>query len=206
MGVKRKSLQEKILAKVVRRGRGTVFFGEEFLDMGRADAVRQALSRLARAGTIRRITTALYHYPEFNDKLGGELPPSADTVAQAIARRTDSRIVASGALAANLLGLSTQVPAKRVYLTNGPSRDVSIGSNILSFRHASPRRMAANGKISAIVFEAFRYLKKENVTNNVVTRLRRILPPAAKAELHRDLPHAAVWMRPLIERITGDEI
>ena len=78
-----KTTEEKIMAKVIRRGRGTVFFGTEFLSVGHPDAVRQALSRLARAGTIRRIGTALYHYPAINDKLGGELPPSADAVARA---------------------------------------------------------------------------------------------------------------------------
>lgn len=163
--------------------------------------MRQALSRLARAGTIRRIGTSLYHYPVINAKLGGELPPSADAVAQTIARRTDSRIVAAGALAANLLGLSTQVPAKRVYLTDGPSRSIAGGSYSLSFRHVSPRRMAARGVISAMVFEALRYLKQEHVTEEVITRLRRSLPLIAKAQLRRDLPHAVIWMRPLLERI-----
>lgn len=178
-----------------------MFFGTEFLNVGHPAAVRQALSRLTRAGTIRRIGTALYHYPEVNNKLGGELPPPADAVARAIARRTDSRIVATGALAANLLGLSTQVPAKRVYLTNGPSRNITVGSYSLSFRHVSPRRMSVKGESSAMVFEALRYLKQENMTEEAVTRLRRALPPEAKAQLRRDLQHATIWMRPFVERI-----
>ena len=118
------------MASVVRRGRGSVFFGEDFRTMARPEAVRQALSRLARAGTIRRIGTGLYHYPAINEKLGGELPPATDTVAQAIARRTGSRVVATGAQAANLLGLSTQVPAKPIYLTNGSSRSVAVAASL----------------------------------------------------------------------------
>src|SRR5437667_259151 len=106
------SLEDRIIASVTRRGRGCVFFGEDFHSFGSPEAVRQALSRLARAGTIKRIGMALYHFPAINARLGGELPPSMDTVARAIARRTGSRIVATGAQAANLLGLSTQVPAK----------------------------------------------------------------------------------------------
>ena len=196
-----RSLEDRILANVLRRGRGAVFFGMEFLALGQPDAVRQALSRLARAGTIRRIGVGLYHYPAFNEKLGVEVSPSADSVAQAIARRTDSRIVATGALAANLLGLSTQVPAKPIYLTNGSSRKVAAGNYSIVFRHVSPRRMAARNNISALVFEALRYLKRENVTDEVVTRLRRTLPAEAKAELRRDLRHASIWMRPLAERI-----
>ena len=200
-----KTIEKKIMEKVVRRGRGTVFFGTEFLDAGHPDAVRQALSRLARTGTIRRIGTAFYHYPAINNKLGGELPPSADAVAQAVARRTGSRIVATGALAANLLGLSTQVPAKRAYLTNGPSRSITVGSYSLNFRHVSPRRMAVSGEISAMVFEALRYLKRDNSNEEVVKRLRQILPSDAKAQLCQDLRHATLWMRPVIERIINKD-
>ena len=199
------SLESAILANVIRRGRGSVFFGVEFLALGRPDAVRQALSRLAREGTIRRIGMGLYHYPVFNEKLGGEISPSADSVAQAIARRTDSRIVATGALAANLLGLSTQVPAKPIYLTNGSSRNVVVGNYSIAFRHVSPRRMAVRNNISALVFEALRYLKRENVTAQVVERLRRSLPAEAKAELRRDLQHASLWMRPLAEKIVSEK-
>ena len=197
--------EQKVLAAIRRRGRGAVFSGIELVALGQAAAVRQALSRLTRRGALRRIGTALYHYPEVNPRLGGELPPSADAVAQAIARRTDSRIVASGALAANLLGLSTQVPAKRLYLTDGPSRSIAVGPYTLTFRHVSPRRMAAKGKISAVVFEALRYVRREHATETASERLRRTLPAEAKAELRRDLSHASVWMRPLVQRILAAE-
>lgn len=197
------SLENRIMASVVRRGRGSVFFGEDFRTMARPEAVRQALSRLARAGTIRRIGTGLYHYPAINEKLGGELPPATDTVAQAIARRTGSRVVATGAQAANLLGLSTQVPAKPIYLTNGSSRSVAVGNQSIAFRHVGPRRMGVRNDISVMVFEALRYIGRTNVTDQVAARLRSSLPHAAKAELRRDLPHASIWMRAIVERITG---
>ena len=196
------SLEDRIMANVTRRGRGCVFFGEDFHSFGSPEAVRQALSRLTRAGAVRRIGTGLYHIPAINEKLGGALPPSMDTVARAIARRTGSRIVATGAQAANLLGLSTQVPAKPIYLTNGTSRSVVIGNYSISFRHVGPRRMGVKNDISVLVFEALRYIGRANVTDQVVSRLRSSLPADAKAELRRDLPRASIWMRPLVERIT----
>lgn len=196
------SLEDKIIASVTRRGRGCVFFGEDFLPFGSPEAVRQALSRLARAGTIRRIGTGIYHYPVINEKLGGKLSPSMDAVAHAIARRTGSRIVATGAQAANLLRLSTQVPAKPIYLTNGSSRSVAIGNYSIAFRHVSPRRMAVRSDISALICEALRYLGRANITEQIIARLRRTLPTEAKAELHRDLSRAAIWMRPIMRRIT----
>ncbi|PIP83206.1 MAG: hypothetical protein CO113_03380 [Elusimicrobia bacterium CG_4_9_14_3_um_filter_62_55] len=196
------SLEDRIMASVTRRGRGCVFFGEDFLSLGSPAAVRQALSRLARAETIRRVGMGLYHYPVINEKLGGELPPSMDTVARAIARRTGTRIVATGAQAANLLGLSTQVPAKPIYLTDGSSRSVAIGNYSIVFRHAGPRRMGVKNDISVLVFEALRYIGRANVTDQVAARLRRTLPAEAKAKLRRDLHRASIWMRPIVKRIT----
>ncbi|MBI3552716.1 MAG: hypothetical protein HY077_09360 [Elusimicrobia bacterium] len=196
------SIEDRIIASVTRRGRGCVFFGEDFLSFGSPEAVRQALSRLARAGTIRRIGMGLYHFPAINEKLGGELSPSMDTVARAIARRSGSRIVATGAQAANLLGLSTQVPAKPIYLTNGSSRSVAVGNYSIAFRHVGPRRMGVKNDISVLVFEALRYIGRANVTDQVATRLRRSLPAEAKAELRRDLSRASIWMRQIVQRIT----
>lgn len=196
------SLEDRIMANVTRRGRGCVFFGEDFHSLGSPEAVRQALSRLAREGVVRRIGTGLYHFPAINEKLGGALPPSMDTVARAIARRTGSRIVATGAQAANLLGLSTQVPAKPIYLTNGSSRSVAVGNYSISFRHVGPRRMGVKNDISVLVFEALRYIGRVNVTDQVVSRLRHSLPDDAKAELRRDLHRGSIWMRPIVQRIT----
>jgi len=196
------SIENRIMAGVMRRGRGCVFFGEDFLPLGSPEAVRQALSRLARAGTIHRIGMGLYYFPTINEKLGGELPPSMDTVARAIARRTGSRIVATGAQAANLLGLSTQVPAKPIYLTNGSSRSVAIGNYSIAFRHVSARRMAIKKDISTLVCEALRHFGRANITEQVIARLRRALPAKAKAELRHDLPRTLIWMRPIIKRIT----
>lgn len=197
-------VDKQILVLIRSHGRGYVFTSSDFFAVGSWSAVRQALSRLTRRGVIRRIGVSLYHYPRINKTLGGEIPPAADVVALAVARKTDSRIVASGALAANVLGLSTQVPAKMVYLTNGPTRTITVDPHTLSFRHVSPRRMAANGKLSGIVFEALRYLKETSITRDVIAELKRNLTVDAKTELRRDLPHATGWMTPYIKQIIGE--
>lgn len=90
-------------------------------------SIDMALGSLAREGTIRRIRRGLYDMPKLNPALGGKLSPDIDEAAQAIARRQRWKIVPEGAWAANLLGLSTQVPAKIIYLTDGPSKEVEIG-------------------------------------------------------------------------------
>ncbi len=127
-----------------------------------------------------------------------------DAVARAVARKTDSRVVSSGALAANALGLSTQVPAQLIYLTDGPPRKIRIGAQTLHFRYAAPRTMAVSGRTSAIVFQALRYLGQEGVTDSVVRKLSRTLSGKDKKTLGRDITHAVGWMRPILRRIVED--
>src|SRR5262245_61576495 len=144
-------IQTKILDIIRRRGRGKVFTSKDFLDLGTREAVDQALSRLARAGQIRRLGRGLYHCPRVNNALGMELAPDADEVARALARKTRSRIVPSGAVAANALGLSTQVPARPVYLTDGRTRQVRIGNTVFTVRHAAPKDLPLGSPLSAMV-------------------------------------------------------
>ncbi|MCX6348130.1 MAG: DUF6088 family protein, partial [Candidatus Aureabacteria bacterium] len=130
---------DKIVAKIRGFGRGGVFTSADLRGLGSRPASDKALSRLVRQGVIRRLASGLYHYPRINPKLGGIVNPIPDAVARAIARKTDSHIIPSGAVAANVLGLSTQVPAKAIYLTDGPPRKVRYGSQTIIFRYAAPR-------------------------------------------------------------------
>src|SRR5436189_5230479 len=115
------AIDSRILAHIHGRGRGSVFVPADFLDLGSREAVDLALHRLARKGTIRRLARGVYDFPK-EHPVFGLLSPSADTVARALAGRDRTRLQPSGAYAANILGLSEQVPAKAVFLTDGPSR------------------------------------------------------------------------------------
>ncbi|MFA5162217.1 MAG: DUF6088 family protein [Elusimicrobiales bacterium] len=192
----------KILRKIVHKGRGAVVFSVDFHTIGSPAAVRQALSRLTKKGTINRVGVSLYYYPVINKNLGGKLPPPADAIARAIARRTSSKIVPTGALAANMLGLSTQVPAKRVYLTNGPSRNIVAGPYSINFKHVSPRRMAVKGKDCALVLEALRFIGPGNIDDAIVSKLKTALPSKTLAQLKKDARYAPAWMQPILNQIT----
>lgn len=141
-----KSVYEKLRRQVERRGYGTVFVTREFLELGSRAAVDEALSRLAKEEVIRRLGHGLYDYPRLHPTLG-TVPADPDQVAAALARRTGSRLQSAGARAANALGLSTQVPARAVYLTDGRRRTVQIGGQTVEMRHAAPRSLAGAGRI-----------------------------------------------------------
>src|SRR5213595_832658 len=134
------SVDSRILDVIYGRGRGSVFVPADFLDLGSRQAVDIALHRLAQKGTIRRLARGVYDFPKEHPVLG-LLSPSADAVAKALAGRDRTRLQPSGAYAANILGLSEQVPAKTVFLTDGPSRTVKIGPTTIQLRRTTPRNM-----------------------------------------------------------------
>jgi len=134
-----KPLWMRIRARVNKRGRGRVYTSKDFLDFGSRGSIDMALSKLVSDGQLKRIGRGLYHDPRFNKWLGLELGPEVDEIAQALARQTGSRVVPSGAVAASWLGLSTQVPAKSIYLTDARTRQVRVGNTVITAKHVAPQ-------------------------------------------------------------------
>lgn len=197
------SVEKRVANRIYGRGRGTVFTPTDFLDLGSRSAVDVSLHRLTAAGTIRRIDRGLYHYPESHPLLG-EVAPSIDAVANALASSEHVKLQPSGAYAANLLGLSEQVPAKVVFLTNGRARKVKLGKLVLELRPTTPRRVAAAGRTSGLVIAALRYLGKTNITPERIARLRKTLSPADRKHLLADLSSAPVWLHPHLRAIAAE--
>jgi hypothetical protein len=126
-------------------------------------------------------------------------------VAQALAGRDRTRLQPAGAYAANALGLSEQVPAKAVFLTDGPSRIVKIGQTTIQLRRTTPRNMAAAGRLSGLVIQALRELGQEHVTSERVRHLKRTLPADKRRELLKDLKLAPAWMHPIFRQLAEEE-
>jgi hypothetical protein len=198
------SIDSKILAAIHRRGHGCVFVPADFLDVGSREAVDVVLHRLTRKGTIRRLARGVYDFPEKHPVLG-PLQPSAEEVAQALAGRDRTRLQPAGAYAANALGLSEQVPAKVVFLTDGPTRSVKIGSTTIQLRRTTARNMAAAGRLSGLLIQAFRELGKEHVTLDRRKHLKRMLPLDQRRELLKDLRLAPAWMHPIFRELAEDD-
>jgi hypothetical protein len=193
------SIEKSILARVQGHGRGWVFTPRHFLDLAGRPAITSALRRQVEAGTFRQLGRGLYDYPKMHPNLG-QLSPTPEALAKAVAGRDRVRLQPSGAYAANLLGLSEQVPARIVFLTDGPSRIVQVGSMTLQLRRTTPRNMAAAGRPSGLVLQAFRHLGPEHITPERIARLRRTLSADDRRALLKDLALAPEWMhRPLKE-------
>jgi hypothetical protein len=199
MGKHAQSVDSLVLGRIRRMRPGAVITAAHFLDLGARAAIDHALSRGARAGTIRKLARGLYDFPRRHPKLG-LLAPSTDAVARALAGRDASRLQPSGAHAANLLGLSDQVPVRAVYLTDGRTRTVQIGKRAVVLRRTTPRNMATAGRISGTVIQALRWLGRRGVDDRVVGALRRRLTDDDRKQLLADVRFAPAWIADVIRR------
>jgi hypothetical protein len=202
MGKHAQSIDASVLARIERKGRGAVFTAADFLDLGSRAAIDQALSRGARTRRIRKLARGLYDSPRRHPQLG-LLAPSPDAVARALAGRDASRLQPSGAHAANLLGLSDQVPVRAVYLTDGRTRKVQIGKRTVALRKTTPRNMATAGRTSGTVIQALRWLGRRHVDDRVVEVLARRLSPDDRRRLLDDIRFAPAWIGGVMRRVAA---
>ena len=194
------SIDSKVIARIYGLKRGAVFTPMHFQDLGGPKAIRHALSRHTNDGTIRRLARGLYDYPKKHPKLG-YLAPSSDAIAKALAGRDATRLQPTGAYAANLLGLSTQVPMKVAYLTDGRSRKVQIGNRQIILKHTTPRNMATAGRISGDVIQALQHLGRRHVGPDVITQLDKRLTDSDRKQLMKDIRYAPAWIADVFRKL-----
>ena len=192
-----KSVDSTIRSRIYGHGKGWAFTPKHFRDLGSTSAVDSSLRRLKASETIRQLARGLYDYP-VNDPILGTVAPSADAIARALVARDAIRIQPSGAYAANVLGLSNQVPSRIVFLTDGPARKVKIGKREIILQHTTPRNMATAGRISGTLIQALRHLGQDQIDDTVIAILRRHVATADHSVLRKDLVHAPVWVADLL--------
>jgi hypothetical protein len=196
------SNQQRIMRRVMQKGRGWVFAPNDFADVGDPRSIGMALTRLVRDGSIRRVGRGLYDYPRSHPVIG-HTAPSPDAVVAAMARKKNIRLLPSKALAANQLGLSTQVPAQLVYHTDGAPASVQLDQLKIVFRRNTGRLMGLAGRPSGLVAQALRDIGKGRVTPHHIRTIRTNLPASDRKQLLQDLDRLPVWMRPHIQEIAG---
>lgn len=195
------STDKKIVGRIFDHGIGWVFTPGDFKDLGTRDAIASALKRHKQSGLIRQLARGLYDYPK-TDPVLGLLEPSADEIAGAIAGRDAARLQATGAYAANLLGLSMQVPMKVTYLTDALSRTVHVGKRQITLKRTTPRNMATAGSISGMVIQALKHLGQKHVDEQVIAQLDRILDDTDRSRLMKDIRYAPAWIAAIIRDLS----
>jgi hypothetical protein len=196
------SVANLVLKRIRVHGRGRVFTPRDFLALGTRRAVDRALARLTEDKTIRRLAQGVYDYPRVHKKLG-ILAPNPDDVAAVVAAKTGSRVQVSGGRAANLMGLSDQVPAQLVYLTDGPARRIKIGAQTIQLKPARPSKFPGTGTPAGLALQAIRATGPHANKDLVVRQLSRALSARDRAQLVKLMPHAPGWSHEIIRRLKG---
>lgn len=168
------SIEDKILAKSKKCGRGSVFFVSDFVSYGNRNAVNKALERLTEKGLMIRVSRGIYCYPKIEKVYGlGVVPPSLEDIAKAMAKRDGAKIVPTGLFAQYQLGLTQQVPMNVVYLTDGASRTIDLGEGKnIKFKRASPRYFAIRSQLALLLTMALKDWKVENLREEQIALIK----------------------------------
>jgi len=165
--MKRNIIIQKIKNRIQEAKKGQIFILTDFLDLASYDAVKKALSRLAKSGEIIRIRRGIYKSPNYNEFLELEVPVSPDDLAKAIARNYNWTIGPKGDAALNILGLSTQVPSVYSYITDGPYKEIEYEGVTIVFKKRSNRNISGHSYKTILIIEAIRTLGKDNINDKV---------------------------------------
>lgn len=193
----RQSIVNAVKSRIFGHGRGWVFTTHSFSDLDSDSGVRTALSRLHGEKIIRRITQGIYDYPKTHEVLG-VLSPSVEDVAKAYAEKNNAKIQASGAYAANVLGLSDQVPGRAVFLTDGPTGKIKIKNLAVVFKKTTVRNMHAAGSREALVIQAFKFIGQKNISETMLGKVKKLLKQSKPKEFEKNLQFAPRWIRTLL--------
>lgn len=200
-GATMQSVEGTIVARIYGKGRGWSFCPKDFQDLGGRSSIDDALSNLCRKGTIRRVARGVYDYPRSSKALGMEAPPDLDQVAHALARNRGWSIQATGDWAANLLGLSPQVPAKIVYLSTGPAKSVTVANTAVEFRPASPKDVQ-DGR-PGLVIQALKGRGRERIDETTIQAIRERITDSDCRKL-RSMRRVTSWVYEAIRRICSE--
>lgn len=195
------SITNKILSRIYGKGRGWSFSQIDFIDIGTRDAVDQALSRLARRGSIRRLLPGLYDYPRYSELLQRAVAPDMQEVAQALARKRNWDIVPDEATSLQLLGIDTQVPARYRFLSSGPSTEYHILGTRLEFMHRKQQRTSIDDSFAATLVQALHALGEGAVTENERNHLASLRSCREYDRIVKNTRSVTSWVHEEIKRI-----
>jgi hypothetical protein len=195
--MERPQVENRIAAALKTYPKGSVLFVDDFLDYGNPESVKKALFRLKEKGVLVRLAHGIYLYPKVDKELG-VLFPSTEEIAKAIARRDKARIVLTGVQALNKLGLSTQVPMKVVYLTDGAARTVKVGKRTITFKKACPKSLSVKGEISGLVIQALKTIGQNKVDAETIEKIQAILKNEKKENIINDAKLSPAWINKIL--------
>ena len=199
------SIEDKILERIKQNGYGWCFSSKDFAEIGSQSAIDVSLYRLKNKGNIRCIIRGLYDYPEYSKFLKKQLEPNMNQAALAIARKFRWKIQPTGVTALNYFGLSTQVPGRITYLTDGPKKSYQIMSITLEFNNTGLKDSKLKYSNSELVVQALKSVGEERVDDTILSAIRNKLNKSEKKQILSDSKYVSSWLYKFIKKICSEE-
>lgn len=194
------SVETTVKNRIIEHGPGWCFTPMHFADLGSDASIRKALSQIEKQKLIRRLARGLYEYPKKHDTLG-TIPPDLNEVAKAIAEKDGVLIQPAGAYAANLVGLSMQVPGRIIFLTEAASKKVKIGNQEIIFKKTTKKNMFSAGTREGLLIQALKNLGKNHIDKKARIQISKFLKGSTEEEIKKNLKFAPAWIRALVFEI-----
>ncbi|WP_417443269.1 DUF6088 family protein [Joostella sp.] len=191
---------DKIENRVLKSSKGTFFFAEDFANYTSSDNIRQSLSRLEKDGVLVRVAQGIYLKPK-KSELIGVIYPSLEEIAKQIAKRDKARIAPTGVFALYSLGLTTQIPLRVVYLTDGSQRKIKIGNSVIKFKKTVPKTFAIKNELLQLIVQACKEIGQKNITDRHKEQLQPKVQQLPNNVLEKELRFAPVWIQKLIKQL-----
>ena len=198
-----KSIEDKIISKIKKCGRGNLFFSSDFIVYGEQKSIGKALDRLTEKKFLIRISRGIFYYPKKDKVLGLEvLYPTLEDIAEGVAKRDKVRIVPTGLYALNRLGFSTQVPMNVQYLTDGYNKKLTLFNGAtIQFKHTSPKNLAFNSRLAMLLTFAFKSLGKEQITEEILYRAKELISHDKNRVVEQDYKLMPAWVSSIIKSL-----
>lgn len=200
------NLYKEVFYFISGHGRGWAFSSNDLIHKFSRQEIDNTLSDLVAQGKIRRVARGIYDYPRYSELLEQELSPDIEQVAHAYARKFNWLIEASGDTALNILGLSTQVVANYIYLSNGSSKKYEIlGNIVIQFKKSALKNIGFKYKESSLLVQALKTLGKENITEELIAKIKKQIDAKMYEKILKDTTTATDWIYEIIKKICTKE-
>lgn len=177
---------------------GSITFAADFLDLCTERQAGRILADLESAGELKRLARGIYCKPV--QTRFGPLYPDISKIVEAVAQRDYAQVLPSGYTAANMLGLSTQVPMAYTYITSGSSRKLTVEGKIINLQRAVPRNFAYKTRLAALMVQALKATGKENIGREEISALKNAIDKNPDKEtFRRDVFLMPIWMKSIIK-------
>ena len=175
--------------------KGSLIFIDDFLDKFDYETARKALQRLHNSEQITRLSRGIYYKPKESELLG-VLKPSAEQIAEAIAKRDKARIIPTGSYAQYRLGLTTQIPMNVVYMTDGSPRKIQVGNQKITFKKTSPKNLAVTHKLTSLIIQGLKEIGEGNIDTDQLEQIQAIIEKSNESKkVKENIKFAPVWIQ-----------